>query len=186
MPQIWELKSDVNNYQQLALLHLEKDWEIPTYSFNGIPLIGQWNPLDVYIENPELLPSDFPSITGIPLIVTETSYSALFSVIGNHVEFLPLNCTDCNLKELYAVNVLTMLDCLDHTQSKIVYFSDSNVADVEQFVFKHNCLGEIPIFKIPEHRVNRTFVNDAFKTLIEKNKFKGLVFVSVFNTTDSI
>ncbi len=181
---IWELRADVNHYQNLGLLHLEKDWQIPTYSFNGTPLKSQWNPLDVYIEDPQLLPSDFPSITGIPLIVTGKSYSTIFPLIGEHVEFLPLNSTDFYLKDLFAVNVLTVIDCLDRDQSKIVYFSDGNVADVEQFVFKLDCLGNAPIFKIPEHRVNRTFVSDAFKRLIEKNNLVGLMFLPIFNAPE--
>lgn len=45
---VYSLAADGENYQKLALVNEDKDWEI-IYRFNGKPLAAEWRPLRVEI-----------------------------------------------------------------------------------------------------------------------------------------
>ncbi len=80
----------------------------------------------------------------------------------------------------WAVNVLEVLDCLDHSLSEFEYLASGNLKHITRYVFKPNCIENKPIFKIPERKGKQIFVSDEFKALVENNGLKGLTFKKVW------
>lgn len=84
------------------------------------------------------------------MILTEKGRKAVEKTTAPHVEFLPL--AEVGGHELFAVNVITVLDCLDRQASNVSFSPDepTRVIHVAKFVFAPQRLKKAPIFKVPE------------------------------------
>ena len=101
----------------------------------------------------------------------------LVPIIHDSVEFLPVKCETRNL---FVVNVLRVIDCLDHDHSRLVKSpSTGKVLMIDQYSFYDGCTDNHNIFKIPEMLTNHVFVSDEFKATVEDNNLGGLLFIRV-------
>jgi hypothetical protein len=173
---IWEIIPDVNNYYKLA--HDKADWKTLTYSFDGTSVAPHWIPLEVYVEHSDetLQWGDFPALVGTRFALNEKAFSHLEKILSVYGELLPLKCTSPSYEILYAYNPLSILDCIDKAKSTISRFDDGRVMWVHKPVFIADCVGDVPIFKIPENKLNRVFVTDTFKQIVDEQGLEGLVF----------
>jgi len=173
--EIFILLPDYENYEGLRFTNPE-DWQI-MYKFKGIALANSWNPVDVYTDEHGYT-GDFPGLPGgIPPVFSERALKILSPIILDDIEALPLNNSTA---QLYAINVLTVSDCLDQSRSQMQLFNDNRVMVIERYAFKENCLQDKHIFKIPEQLGNLVYVSGAFKTLIEENGLTGLEFKKIY------
>jgi hypothetical protein len=169
---VWEIVPDSDLYHCLALMDKDKYWDV-VHSFQGKPLLESWIPLEIYIDEVKLS-GDFPSLPGgMPPIFNKRAVDILRHLMEHSVEILPLKS---DRGELYAVNVLDVVDCLDNPLSDIKYLPSGGVMHIDRYIFKEGCLNGKHIFKIHEEITNRVFVSDAFKEVVEKENLEGLIF----------
>lgn len=170
----WRIGTDAH-YHYLALKH-ENDAR--ALNFSGKSLIDSWYPLQVEIvalEGKTL--SDFPAMTGGTLVCNERSLEVIFPFIGHSIEVLPLQSEH---EKFYIINVLDMVDCLDHELSEIEYFKSGNIKAITRYTFREKCLRNRAIFKIVERKGGPIFVSDTFKKIVEQNGLRGLNFREIW------
>jgi hypothetical protein len=134
-------------------------------------------PLQVTLEPDEKSIGDFLYLSSLTIAASEHATQVLSPLIVGSAEVLPLQC---EAAQFYAINVIEVVDCLDHSQSEVVWFKDGSLAGIKRHIFKPRCLERKHIFKIPERKRSFVFVSDAFKQLIEDHQLTGLVFEKVW------
>jgi len=98
------------------------------------------------------------------LIVRETAASLLADKFAGDVELLPLDCPDA---ELFAVNVLRVVDALDLDRSVVERFSSGRIMTIDAPAFIPSRLVDTAIFKIPQMLRGPVYVTDDFVTAIK-------------------
>jgi hypothetical protein len=140
--------------------------------FAGRPMMAGWQPpvIDVRGGPRKRLP-DFVSWMLSAPVITSKAKLALEPLIAPHAEILPLRAV--RKTQLYALNVLTLVDCLDEQASEIVYSPDTpgRIVNVLAFSFKDGCVPDAPIFKLA------TYPSDVFVTrpFVASTRSAGLV-----------
>lgn len=170
---IWEIVPDSDLYDCLYLADPSADYTeiFDTDKLGHQRMRNSWVPVAVKIERKEQS-GDFPSLPGgIPPVFRQQALDILYPLIADSIEVLPLIC---ETEKLYAINVLEVVDCLDHSRSRFKRFSDGGIMRVEEYVFREGCI-EKDIFRIPEVDIF-IFVSDTFKMLVEDNELEGLIF----------
>ncbi|MCG8351306.1 MAG: hypothetical protein MI924_26335 [Chloroflexales bacterium] len=172
---IWEISFESDIFQSVELVDLTFgsvwiEW------FKGQPIAHEWQPIEVaFLPDDQRLPGDFSSAGGA-IIANQRALDLLHPLVAGCVEVLPLICKTATL---YAMNVIKVIDCLDHAQSRFVYFSDGGIMRVEQYVFKVGCIGDTHLFKIPEQIRHRVYGSDTFKATVERNHLQGMLFSQI-------
>lgn len=135
-----------------------------------------WKPVWVYPVIPyekHVNLGDFVFMAFGFTVFSAKAVETLKPLIEDYVEFLPLRWYPYEHRDLYAVNVLSVLECLDEEQSDIKRFESSGrISRIDKYVFKEDCIGDVPIFHI--NPVKTVFVSDAFRQLAEDAELVGL------------
>lgn len=146
-------------------------------NFIGKPLGTHWTPPKFKLLNQSKPVRDFVSWMLSAPVVSQRARNALLTHLGDRVEFLQLGKVKNN--DLYAINVLNKVDCLDVAKSDVL-FSDSDPArilSVHRYSFDLNRFQCDPIiFKIPEGP-GEVFVTDSFVRIVVENKLSGVLLV---------
>lgn len=174
---IYQPKPEANSYD--SLLAVNEEDEILLLHFLGdlhwYELPQSWQPIPVEIYN-KGKSSDFPSIVGLHLALSEKAVSILQPIMGESVELFPVVCT--NGERYFALKALDVVDCLDYSRAVVQRNSHSGrVTVINSFAFKEECVGGKNIFRLPE--LNRVLVSQAFKDCVENNGLEGLKFKQV-------
>lgn len=168
-----------------------QDWDV---FWTGTLLAPSWTPISVPYYARYGQPSDFPHLCGPLPVFSKRAWHALQPLISKAVEALPLIC-DTEMIPLprgerkivpagpfgpyFAINVLDIVDCLDHDRSEITLYSNGAVMMVDSYAFKAGCLKDKHILKLPETRDLEVLVSEQFKNVVETNKLQGLKFPRV-------
>ena len=106
----------------------------------------------------------------------------LDKLLHGHVDFLSLASHTIRDDQYYIVYPRTILDCLDNDLSEFRRLSSGYIVGVAKFVFKPECIGATPIFRLPiaGSPIGRPYVSDEFKKLIEDHSLTGLEFEKVW------
>lgn len=97
-------------------------------------------------------------------------------LVGDCVEMLPLECGETGGSPLWAVNVIRVVDCLDHKQSEFTYFKSGSIKGIRRYVFKPGCLEGQHLFRMPEHNYGWVIASDTFKNRVKSCGLTGLEF----------
>ena len=100
----------------------------------------------------------------------------LDELVKDHIDFLPLLSDTITDRRLYILHPITELDCLDSERSEFSRLSSGYIMGIKRHKFKPDCVGDVPIFKLPGNPGTRPYVNDKFKQLIEDYNLTGLEF----------
>lgn len=149
--------------------------------------LSKWQPLyvnydtDVYDDTDERHEriSDFATLSG-RIICDEVARSMLDELVKDHIDFLPLLSDTITDRRLYILHPITELDCLDSERSEFSRLSSGYIMGIKRHKFKPDCVGDVPIFKLPGNPGTRPYVNDKFKQLIEDYNLTGLEFRKVW------
>jgi hypothetical protein len=167
---VWLIKPLSDEYQALVA-----DEMTVFTTFRGKRVSATWKAVPVKVDHPRRKAGAFPSLLRSLPVFTQKAWDKLGLLLSSHVEALPLKCKD---GPLYAINILTEVDCMDLDRSKFKRFpSSGRIMIIDEYVFKKGKVGDAPIFKIPES--NEPFVSDDFKSMVEKEGLEGLEFVSI-------
>jgi hypothetical protein len=107
---------------------------------------------------------DFVSWMLTAPVISPRARQVLEPLIAPHVEILPL--LKLRGSDLWAVNVMTLVDCLDEDRSEVAYSpDDGRIMNVVTFGFKEHCVPDVPIFKLASYPadvfVTRSFVDQV-------------------------
>jgi hypothetical protein len=136
-----------------------------------------WQPPAIRIEGKSKRLRDFVSWMNQVPVISEKARITLEPLLGKNCEILPL--TELRGKPYYGVNVLTVLDCLDHACSDILYAPDDpmKILRISRYVFDlEKVPRHIPIFKIPDDNFGSVFVQQPFVDLVIENGLCGASF----------
>ena len=107
-------------------------------------------------------------------VLSQKAKDCFEPLLGPHCQFFPL--IELRRKQYYAVNVTTLVDCLDTTKSEIVYASDEpdHILAVNRYAFKP-VTKRSPIFKLPQYD-GAVFVTRPFVEAVIAGGLRGAVF----------
>ena len=129
------------------------------------------------IESPELptdlLIGNFSSLSGL-ITCDAVAREALEPLVGQMVEFLPLDCLDKPQQTLWLLNVLNVAECLDYERSEFTYWENEAIKAVRHYAFQAGCLDGQHIFRLPLFNYVEIYVSDEFKRLTEQHGLTGL------------
>ena len=110
------------------------------------------------------------------LLLRPKAVAALEDLCLQSGELLPLICEDA---DLFAWNVTTVVDAMDHEKSHIMRHKDGSVMWVRQFSFRPEVIESLVAFRIPELRTS-IFVGPAFVNRANEAKLTGALFNEVW------
>ncbi|WP_054310765.1 DUF1629 domain-containing protein [Mesorhizobium sp. 1M-11] len=122
--------------------------------------------------------SDFPWLGEHAPILKKPAMEALLPVLTQYGQLLPLKG-----ESVWLLNVTTVLDALDKEKSRIVYFDDGDILDIERHVFKMDIIGTTEIFKLPR-RSSAVYVTGSFVDKVRSAGLRGVAFAPVWTSED--
>jgi hypothetical protein len=142
-------------------------------------IISDWDTPVMRLETAERTYSDFPWLGVHAPILKKPAVDALAAVLAEYGQLVPLKG-----EEVWLFNATTILDALDHQQSRIVYFDNGDILDIERAVFKKEKIGTAAVFKLPM-RASAVYVTDSFVDQVRSAGLRGVSFVPVWNALAS-
>ena len=185
MTTVWSLRHNVTDFNYLVSLDQQ-----------GAPPLGEgtsqletWEPRQVWYHpldfEKDLGMANFPRWSAVSIVCDAVAKEIIHKLLADHVEFLPLAYYGTKFldgkvsdSKYSAINVLKILDCLDHKRIEFSYYG--SLKYISQLAFKPNCIGGTPIFKLPIQNSISTYVTNEFKQLVEDNNLTGLKFRKVW------
>lgn len=133
-----------------------------------------WRSLPVRISRGRISSGNFLGLYLHSPVIDEHAKQALAPALGSSVEFLPLSC---KTKELYILNVLTILDALDLERSDLELNEENeSISDIRRFAFRADVIEGHPIFKLKDFELSWILVSDDVRQLVERSGLKGATF----------
>jgi hypothetical protein len=147
-------------------------WQSPSARFIRDDEVLKEVPDDPTPPPPYLRDGDFSEYHGV-LALSARAIAVLSPLISGAAELLPLQCPE---GDFHLLNVVQVLDCLDHERANITYWEDGTIRSVGQFAFHPGCLDDKHIFKLPLYNYSRIYVSQLFKDSVAQFALKGLRF----------
>ena len=141
-------------------------------------MLPNWRPPAIEVQSKSKPVRDFVAWAHCAPVVSEKARACLAPALGHLVEFLPL--IQVKSKQLYAVNVLNVIDCLDIAHSRIMFdpAEPGRIVDVIRFVFEASRLRSDPvIFKVPED-TGCAFISQTVVDIIVANQLTGSLLLN--------
>lgn len=175
---IYRLQADMDGYHTLFAPD-GAGREVPL-RFDGSPRSAGWIPLKVAVWRNEEVPedlklSDFPSMT-VP-VFSRRSVEGLWDLLEPNGEVLPLVC---NEGDYFAYNITTLSEALDEDRSRMSRYSDGQIMNVKQHVFKPDLLERKAIFKLVQIPGLWEYVTEEFVQRVQELGLVGFEFKLVW------
>jgi hypothetical protein len=142
--------------------------------FIGKAELANWIPPQIEITSGKSKP--FKDVLmgrfGAP-VVTARFKVHMEDILSTNVEFLPLGIL--HKRELFVLNVINIINALDHANSEISYLDDEKTRflRIKSYAFRDALLNFPVIFKIPED-MSSIFVTEAFCEKIVSENITGV------------
>ncbi|MGE6400327.1 imm11 family protein [Bacillus cereus] len=186
---IWELKSELDNYESYQLLNLNTDY---TRYFEGkvdsaVEMSDSWGELFVECVEGDKQ-SDCPMFwgeLGTPMI-SRKAKEILEPLICNNVEFLPV-IHDVTSEVYYLMNVLNTVDAINYNKAVFEKLSTGLIIGFEKYAFFANRVEGQIIFKtFLNQRLHSStvLVSDEFRNTVLESNLKGFEFVEVWDSEE--
>ncbi len=175
---IWSFSIDNYNYTEYGFpnpndVDFFKHLVVP-YIAKGKPLSEIWKPL-ICLKKIQKRNTDFISLEQAGIAMSKKAVEALFPLIKDKVEFLPLQVLQDDL--FVFVNILETIDGLDEEKSRFEYSVVSRTKiGINRYVFNPDKTRNQPIFKL-KYNWHNVFVSDEFRAIYEANGLSGLNFI---------
>ena len=172
---VWELATESNKD-----VVIRTDLRYFRTHFVGKSMADTWEVPELDIQGKRKRLRDFVSWESSAPVISERAVEALRPLLEPHVEFLPL--VKLRRKQLYAVNVLTLVDCLDWERSEVHFGSDdpNRVVMIWKASFDPARVQDVPIFKLPRY-TGATFVRRPFIDAVLEAGLQGAYFVDPYD-----
>jgi len=156
---------------------LRSDLDYFNKHFIGKALGSSWVPPEIRISNTSKKAKDFISWMLQVIVCSERALSCLRPLLEQECEILPL--IKVKNKQYYALNVLSLVDCLDFDRSEIVMSpSDpSRILTIKKYAFfEERIPSTVSVFKIPED-LGVVFVRESFVKGVVSSGLTGAAFL---------
>jgi hypothetical protein len=173
---IFELQADSNNYRGLTDISHDASNMSVTDNTNLNRVSATWEPLKLKFSGKGKV-GDCPSFLFFLPIFSEKAISSLNHLMFESVEYLPVICP--GKVKYFAVNVLKVVDCIDHSKSDAIRFDDGRVMKFKKYAFKKELLQGAHIFKIPDFLFSRIFVSEEFVNKANESGLLGFDFIGL-------
>lgn len=175
---LFRYKPDVNRYACIEMAGDFISGVLPIVDkFNaGTSLVDEWKPVEIAFDMSMGDISDFPGLQESIPVFSRRAWEILGPLVNNDVEALPLVCPQ---GEYFAINVLSIVDCLDQARSSLTRRPDGRVQKVLSYAFKLNCLHGKHMIKLSETKNLETLVSGDFIQLVNENLLSGAAFAPV-------
>ncbi|HRI71757.1 MAG TPA: hypothetical protein PK156_46310 [Polyangium sp.] len=141
-----------------------------------------WKPILVKRDHPtrrgRCKEADIPYDHDV-LILRPHAVEALQDILEAHGEVLPLATNDG--VELYVFNPRFVVDALDMERSEIERIPESTRFLIRKFVFIHELIRDIDIFRLP-YSYRKPNFSDRFVERVKKAKLKGTEFIKLWSS----
>jgi len=185
---IWEYKKDSDHFFTLILADFERDKWLVYRDFQPGPIPEPIPTITVQYEtqSKDLSPSqrallrkgilpkgDFPGLYGGQIVFSEKALNALWPLIQNDAQVIPLQCEG---ERLFLMHLTKHVDGLDLEHSDIQWSIENKmVFTINRYVFYEEKLKGVNIFRVPVN-FPWVYVSDAFKAAVEEYDLKGLLW----------
>lgn len=179
---IWKLDFELDKYDNLTFKEKLSIEEIQ--SFDGRPKKNYWKNKEVVRLEPEkkLAFSDAPGLLAHLPVFSEKAIGVLNKFLENTCEVLPLENSEDNF---YAINIITVLDCIDYENSEFKLFKDGKrIMRFKKYSFIKNEIQDQHIFKIKDEPLGTPFVSDEFRDMVMSSELSGFVFKLVWDSEE--
>lgn len=174
---VWKLEFLVDDFD----VFMTNDWSIDDIrTYDGRHHAESWVPVKVRRLAPRKLLElgDAPGFYSHIPVFSERAVEQLQSLIGDTVELLPIGFKK---ETFYAVNVLSVLDCMDYEKSIYKTFSDGRIMRFIKYEFIREKVEGQHIFKLVDLSLSYAYVSDEFKSIVESNGLQGFRFECVWS-----
>ncbi len=139
-------------------------------------VIRDWSAPIMKLDTTERTYSDFPWLGGHSPILKKPAVAALAPVLVEHGQLLPMRG-----EEVWLFNATTVLDALDRERSRIAYFDNGDILDIERHAFRQEKIGTAELFKLPM-RASAVYVTDGFVERVRNAGLRGVSFAPVWTS----
>lgn len=147
--------------------------------FMGRLMLNEWTPLQIEDTKMNIKRYDFCRLSAVP-VFNERSFVLLKDILGESVEYLRY---EHKVENYYAVNVLSVIDCVDLSNSQVVRDEEYNVVkDIKKYEFIKDAVENEVIFKTPHFKSTRIFVTDRFRDRVLETRLTGFEFLEVWDS----
>ena len=181
---LFRYKPDVNRYACIEMVGDFISEVLPIVEkFNaGTSLAGEWKPIEIAFDMSRGNISDFPGLQESIPVFSRRAWEILGPLVNNDVEALPLICSQ---GEYFAINVLSIADCLDQVRSSLTRRPDGRVHKVSSYAFRFDCLHGKHVIKLSETKNLETLVSEDFVKLVNANFLSGATFTPIVDEASS-
>lgn len=176
---IWEILNNYKEYKEIVC-STEKDWiKLLDYGFDGHSIKSEWSEVEVDIQENSAKLGDILGLGADFLVVNNRALKIILDIAKESVEVLPLKC---NRMDLYIINILDVVDCLNIQKSKFkLYKACDEIQSIEEYELDKKKIGDSVLFKIDKIISGHMYATDYFKEMLEKENIQGLKFVKVWS-----
>jgi len=188
---IFEVNADLDkydacvaNYKKMQLCGKLKTGE-QALDFDGTSRINGWWPREMKRFNERPL-GDYISNLIRGVIIMEKGAIDKLSPVMENVEILPLKC---KFGDYWAVNILTVLDCLDYEKCDGIKMSSESFGDdpviiyFTKYCFIPDRVKDRVLFKIFGHEKSGIYANELFVKEVELQGITGFRFEQIWEST---
>lgn len=149
-----------------------------------------WRPIVVEVVKVEdsgprsglsLEPADLPWWGSHVLVLSERAVGLLGAELRRWGELLPL---ECDGKELWLFNCLTVVDALDEDKCELKRFDSGRIMRVKRHAFFAERLAGVGVFKLPQFRVSPLFATADFVAQFRQSGLNGSEFGLVWSSSE--
>ncbi|MBE7384901.1 MAG: hypothetical protein F6J95_026240 [Leptolyngbya sp. SIO1E4] len=147
--------------------------------FEGQRLADTWQIPRMKIKNNKPI-ANFTDIDPGILICDSFALENLGEALESEVEVLSIENVD--KIDMYILNVVNLIDCLDEDNSEIEYFSSGRIMNIQSYSFFTENLNDTMLFKIPQFSRTEIFSTDSCRNQVLRSSLTGLTFAQVYSS----
>jgi hypothetical protein len=179
---IYRLESNADEFAWLTPVDEEVNADLVRMKFDGGSKAKGWKEIQVRVIEEDSGAGrplgDFPTLSGLPLVLSEKAKKCLEPLVLGKCEFLMLR-SECG--NLYLMNVTNVIDALDSKKSRVRKFKD-HIMQVHEYAFRADKIcDEETIFKIPQPLYG-TYVTDHLIARLRECGLQGYVVKLVWSS----
>lgn len=169
------------DYEACARNHKFGDDEL-LIDFDGTTQAANWWPRIIARNHENPLGTYIDKLSGDVIIMERQGISKLEQLLGQ-VEILPL---ECDFGDYWAINVMTVLECIDYEASVYKAFSTGSrnghprIMRFEKYAFLPSAVAGHHVFKIADMPQAAIFVDEVFVKAVEEQGITGFRFEPVW------
>lgn len=178
---VYKLRFDRNNFMEFDLSPTEIETKLG--DMFALDTAEKWASIWKPLEGSFFDDSDKQTVIALPdislwanneIVCNEKAYAVLKVELSPFGEWLPISIEGISYW-LFHVTNRTSIDFVNVKESART-IDEVDYIEIEKLSFNEDMLNNMLVFKTEYNNYKNIYCTDSFKSLIEKNKLKGLIF----------